>query len=355
MTESRKPSQRNATRDAGSKRLDILIPTLRRPSLLHATLASISKAEPARTLQVGVIVVNNDVTPELPGLTSVLAALPFPVRILHEPRPGKSTALNSGIAASTADYVAILDDDEELSTDWFRVLEDTLEASGVDFVGGRTLALPPADIPGWIPAGYAAVLGLADCCSEERAYGPTFPGLLMGGNAVISRALLARVGPYSPDLGPRLDRRLFSCEDEDMYWRLIDAGARGRYLPRLVIYHYIHRDRLRKGYYRAWCFWNGASKSVLSRRRRSTARQIAGVPRYVYGDALRGLWTCLRTTLTRGPAQARISGELPVWHLAGHLYGRYIIGTKHPPRSPRDDPQPADQELKPTDQAVTTI
>jgi glucosyl-dolichyl phosphate glucuronosyltransferase len=334
-------------------RLDILIPTLRRPSLLKATLASIAKAEPARTLQTSVIVVNNDVTPDLPGLTSVVAAMPFPTRILHEPQPGKSAALNCGIAASTADYIAILDDDEELSSDWFRVLGDALEGGSVDFVGGRTLALAPANIPAWVPAGYAAVLGLVDCSSEERWYGATFPGLLMGGNAVISRAMLARVGPYSPDLGPRLDRRLFSCEDEDMYWRLIEAGARGRYLPRLVIYHYIHRDRLRKGYYRAWCFWNGASKRVLSRRRRSTVPQIAGVPRYVFGDALRGLWTCLRTTLTRGPAQVRISGELPVWHLAGHLYGRYIIGTKDPPGSPRHEPRPTDEELKPADQAVT--
>ena len=355
MTESPMPAQGNPGRAVVPKRLDILIPTLRRSSLLQATLASIAKAEPARTLQVGVIVVNNDVTPELPGLTSVCAALPFPVRILHEPRPGKSAALNSGIAASTADYVAILDDDEELSSNWFRILEDALDASGVDFVGGRTLALTPADIPAWIPAGYAAVLGLADCCSEERSYGPTFPGVLMGGNAVISRALLTRVGPYSPDLGPRLDRRLFSCEDEDMYWRLIDAGARGQYLPRLVIYHYIHRDRLRKSYYRAWCFWNGASKSVLSRRRRSTVPQVAGVPRYVFGDALRGLWSCVRATLTRGPAQVRISGELPVWHLAGHLYGRYLIGTKHPPRAPGDEPQTDDQGLEPADQAVTTI
>jgi glycosyltransferase involved in cell wall biosynthesis len=281
--------------------------------------------------------------------------LPFPVRILHEPRPGKSAALNSGIAASAADYIAILDDDEELSSNWFRILEDTLESGSVDFVGGRTLALTPADIPAWIPVSYSAVLGLADCCSEERSYGPTFPGVLMGGNAVISRAMLARVGPYSPDLGPRLDRRLFSCEDEDMYWRLVDAGARGRYLPSLVIYHYIHRDRLRKAYYRAWCFWNGASKGVLSRRRRSTLPHIAGVPRYVFGDALRGLWSCVRTTLMRGPAQVRISGELPAWHLAGHLYGRYVIGARNPPRSPRHEPKSADQELKPADQTLTTL
>ena len=165
MNEVRHPAQRTA--DAMPMRLDILIPTLRRPSLLHATLASIANAEPARTLQTGVIVVNNDVTPDLPGLTSVVAAMPLPTRILHEPQPGKSAALNTGIAASTADYIAILDDDEEVSSNWFRILEDALHGHRVDFVGGRTLALAPADIPPWVPVGYGAVLGLADCCCKS--------------------------------------------------------------------------------------------------------------------------------------------------------------------------------------------
>jgi glycosyltransferase involved in cell wall biosynthesis len=354
MSEMATSDQRTRTRRAVPTRLDILIPTLRRPALLRATLISISRAEPARRLQFSVVIVNNDVTPELPGLSSVLAALPFPIRILHQPQPGKSAALNAGIAASTADYIAILDDDEELSANWFRILEDALDASDVDFVGGPTLPLSPADIPDWVPASYAAVLGLADCCSEQRRYGPTFPGVLMGGNAVISRTMLARVGPYSPDLGPRHDRRLFSCEDEDMYWRLIDAGARGQYLPRLVIRHYIHRDRLRMAYYRAWCFWNGASKGVLNRRRRSTVPHIAGVPRYAFGDALRGLWSCLRAILTRGPAHVRASGELPFWHLAGQLYGRHVISTKKPPPAAAGQPKPYEQELKPADCPVTT-
>ena len=343
MSDVRSPARPNEPRAVSPIRLDILIPTLRRPSLLQATLASIANAEPARTLQVGIIIVNNDVAPDLPGLDSVVATVPFPIRVLHEPQPGKSTALNCGIAASAADYIAILDDDEELSSNWFCILEETLRERGVDFVGGRTLALRPSDIPDWVPLGYSAVLGLADCCCEERAYGPAFPGVLMGGNAVIARAMLARVGPYSPDLGPRLDRRLFSCEDEDMYWRLLDAGARGRYRPSLVIYHHIHRDRLRKAYYRAWCFWNGASKGVLNRRRRSTLPHIAGVPRYVFGDALRGLWSCFRTTVMREPAHVRIASELPAWHLIGQLYGRHFIGPRNRPLSPRPELKPADQ------------
>ena len=227
-------------------------------------------------------------------------------------------------------------------------------ATSISSAGEPSHCLKPTSQPGSPPA-IQRCWDLRTAVLRNVRTGPTFPGVLMGGNAIISRAMFATVGPYSPDLGPRLDRRLFSCEDEDMYWRLVDAGARGRYLPNLIIYHYIHRDRLRKAYYRAWCFWNGASKGVLSRRRRSTLPHIAGVPRYVFGDALRGLWSCLRTALTGGPAQVRISGELPAWHLAGHLYGRHVIGTKHPPLSPRHERKPADQELKPADQAVTTL
>jgi hypothetical protein len=70
----------------------------------------------------------------------------------------------------------------------------------------------------------------------------------------------------------------------------------------------------------------------MGRRRPATAPQIAGVPRYVYGEVLRGALTWLRSLLPRGSAAARTAGELPAWHLAGRLYGRYFL---------RDDPADA--------------
>ena len=302
--------------------LDLLIPTLRRPALVRATLASVARAARPRRLQVSVTVINNDANPLV--LEPEFFASGYPLRVLQESRRGKSAALNSGVAASTADYIGLIDDDEEIATDWFQVVERALETGKYDFVGGRAVLLPFTDKPAWLPSGYPAVLGSADAGPNPIAYGPGFPGMLMGGNAVISRAVLLAVGPYSTALGPRVDRRLFSCEDEDMYWRLIDAGARGQYLPDLIVYHYVHPERLRKRYYRAWCFWNGASKGVLSRRRPQRVPQIAGVPRYLYGDAFRGALTWLQTILSGGPAARRLTGELPAWHLAGRLYGRYL-------------------------------
>ncbi|MGH9309168.1 MAG: glycosyltransferase family 2 protein [Vicinamibacterales bacterium] len=316
-------------------RLDLLVPTLRRPHLLERALISVARTERPGRLQPGVIIIVNDAAPELPGLEGTLAAMPFPTRVLHEPRPGKSAALNTAIAASTADYLGFIDDDEVLAPDWFRVVEAALDAAPADFLGGPVVPFPGTNLPKWVPPGYPAVIGTAESGPTEQPYDAKFPGMLKGGNAVISRAMLEKVGPYNPDLGPTADRRLFSCEDEDMYLRLVSGGAKGRYLPNLIVYHSVHPERLRKSYFRSWSFWHGASKGVLARYHSMPVPQIAGVPRYAYGEAVRGLMTWIRATLGGGPAHVRVAAEMPVWSLAGRLYGRHLCPrrTDSPPPS----------------------
>jgi glucosyl-dolichyl phosphate glucuronosyltransferase len=313
-----------AAHDDLPMRLDLLIPTFRRPLLLRVTLESIARAERPRCMDVRVLVLNNDRSAELPGLDDVLRAIPYPTQLIHEPTPGKSSALNTALSASDADFVGLIDDDETIDPRWFRVVEDALAGSGLDFIGGRSMAAWTDTPPDWVPAGYPAVLGISDVGDEPRAYGPEFPGMLSGGNAVIARATLDRIGRFTSSLGPRAHRRLFSCEDEDLYLRLIESGARGRYVPDLIVRHRVHPERLRKGYYRAWAFWNGASKGVLSLRRPAAVPKIAGVPRFLFGEAARGLLRWAKLMVGRGAPADRFAAELPAWHLAGHLYGRHM-------------------------------
>jgi len=140
----------------------------------------------------------------------------------------------------------------------------------------------------------------------------------MGGNAVFRRQTLERVGPYSTALG-RSGTRLLSCEDEDMYQRLMAVGARGLYLPQLIVYHFIPRERLTKRYHRSWCFWQSVSSAVLDRIRPQPIPYVMGVPRYFYGRALRGL---LR--LADRDSESRFSNELSLWELAGFFYGKHF-------------------------------
>jgi glycosyltransferase involved in cell wall biosynthesis len=313
-------------------RLDLLIPTFRRETLLLRLLASITEAFKRGSVDLRVIVIDNDATGDLPVLRQWLDGTPslFPIRVVHEPRPGKSTALNTALSIASADYVGFLDDDEELDPSWFRVVARELAGGTLDFLGGRSLPLWDAPPPRWLPRDSPAVLGIVDPGVPGQLYSRHFPGILSGGNAVVRLDVMRRLGGFAAELGPRRERRLLSGEDEDLYWRLLDSGAPGRYVPDMVVFHRVHPERLHRRYFRAWHFWNGTAKGLLSRSRPQAVSSVGGVPRYLVGEALRGVLRWALTLATRD-ADRRLSHELPCWLLAGFVYGRYFHDTIHEP------------------------
>jgi glycosyltransferase involved in cell wall biosynthesis len=305
-------------------RLDVLIPTHNRAPTLERCLTSVLHAAPADSLDVRTTVVCNACTDG--SRTLVLryqAAYPGRVFLVEERRRGKSKALNAGIAATSGDLVGMIDDDEEVDTNWLRVVAAAFADTKLDFAGGPYIPVWDAPVPEWMPEDYMAVLGAVDNGPASRPYAADFPGILKGGNAVIRRAVLERVGPYAEHLGPGAFSRLFSCEDEDMYWRLLEHGARGQYFPELAIFHYIAAARLSREYFRRWCFWRGVSRGLMDRRHPLPVRYLAGVPRFLWGRAARAAVRLLGGGAHRAP-QHVFTDELRVWDLAGYAYGRHI-------------------------------
>jgi len=182
----------------------------------------------------------------------------------------------------------------------------------------------PGEPPDWLPPRHTAAVGLVDGGTEPRIFGVTYQGVLVGGNAVIRRRALERAGPFRPGLGPRVSKRLLSCEDEDLYLRLLDLGLTGWYLPELVVLHHVLPERLTKQYHRRWSFWHGVSKALLNRNRPLGVRTLAGVPRYMFGDLVRAGARLAR----RGHRGERFDAELTAWDLAGYLYGRHFYGAE---------------------------
>lgn len=306
-------------------RLDVVIATRNRRALLERALNSLRIAPVPPGLAVGVTVVDNastdgthrcveDQAPHWDGR----------LRYVHEPRLGKSHALNTGIAATGGELVGMIDDDEEIDRGWYARVHRAFQDEAVDFVGGPYHPRWGAEPPKWLPTGYRAVIGWIDGGDRVRVYGGDYPGMLMGGNAVIRRRILERVGPYSPALGPSR-QRLLAGEDEDMYQRLLAAGAHGLYLPDLIVHHFIPPERLSKRYYRRWCFWRGVSQGLIDRERRRPVVYLGGAPRHMYGSAARGLIRLAGARLRRGgdPSDA-FTRELALWDLAGFLYGKHI-------------------------------
>lgn len=306
-------------------RLDVVIPTYNRSEMLRRTLDSLLAARVPDGLNILVTVVDNnskDRTREV--VEGYKDGFSGRLNYVFEARQGRSHALNAGITSTTGDLVGMIDDDEEVEQHWYERIHSAFTRMRVDFIGGPYVPRWGAEPPAWLPRDYLGVIGWVDGGNVEVEYGESYPGILMGGNAVISRAILERVGLYAGSLS-RTGNRLLAGEDEDMYHRLLAAGARGFYLPDLIIYHYIPPERLTKRYFRRWCFWRGVSCGLIDRQRKSAVAYFGGIPRWLYGRAGRGLIEMGRAARGRGKDPARaFSNELALWDLAGFFYGKHF-------------------------------
>jgi glucosyl-dolichyl phosphate glucuronosyltransferase len=306
-------------------RLDVIVPTYNRHTLLDKTLGSLRRARIPQGLEVRVTVVDNnsnDRTPEV--VERWQAAFEGRLDYLFERQQGRSSALNAGIRTTHGDLVGMIDDDEEIDADWYARVYAAFTEGAFDFIGGPYVPRWGARPPEWLPMNYVGVIGWIDGGDQAIAYGEDYPGILMGGNAVLTRAILEQVGLYRTSLS-RTGKRLLAGEDEDMYGRLLAAGARGVYLPDLIIYHYVPPERLTKQYFRRWCFWRGVSRGMLNQVQGSPEVHLLGVPRWLYGAAARSLVRIgARTVKLRREPAAHFSDELAVWDLAGFFYGKHF-------------------------------
>jgi glycosyltransferase involved in cell wall biosynthesis len=304
-------------------RLDVILPTYNRHQLLKLTLDSLLCAEVPPGLEVLVTVVDNnssDSTRET--VENYQPKFCGRLQYVFEKKQGRSHALNAGINATSGDLVGMIDDDEQVDTCWFRRIYEIFSSGEVDFIGGPCVPRWGAAAPRWLPPSHTGVLGIRDA-GPQHVYG-TSHAELTGGNAVVSRAALQKVGLYATDLGRKADRPL-ADEDTDIYWRLLAVGAKGIYVPDLVIYHYIHPDRLTKRYFRSWHFWRGISSGLLDRKQPQPIPYLIGVPRHLFGRAARGGLRTLRRWMRfkRNPVET-FTDELKFVDLAGFFYGKHF-------------------------------
>lgn len=194
-------------------RLSVIIPTRGRPGPLCTALRSALTQVGAPAFEV--VVVDNDVTPTARDAVEAAAeGSKVPVHYVHEPRSGVAHARNSGVAASQADIIAFLDDDEEAPEGWLAALSRVADQTGADVVFGPVRGRAP------------------DGVGRHRAYlerffsrlGPERSGLIPNyygcGNSLIRRAAL-------PDADQPFDpiRNLIGGEDDLLFGRMQAAGA----------------------------------------------------------------------------------------------------------------------------------
>lgn len=303
-------------------KLDITIPTFNRSKTLALTLRSLSAAPVPPGLSVSVTVIDNNSSDDTPAIVEAARAyFNCPLHYIFEKRQGVVHARNTGIAQTSGDLIAFIDDDEEICAGWYQEVASAFSDPSVDFIGGPYIPRWAIDPPRWVTPRLAGLLGAFNLGDQPFLWDQNAPGALPGGNAVIRRSAIERAGPFCTLLGPIASKPLGN-EDTEMFFRLLDFGAKGVYVPRLAIYHHVPAGRLTKRYARRLKFWGGVSTGKIDGLRQPPGPRILGVPRYLYGSTVRAFGRFLKA-IAEKRTQELFEIQLEMVYFFGFFYGRH--------------------------------
>jgi glycosyltransferase involved in cell wall biosynthesis len=200
-------------------------------------------------------------------LRSLVETLPN-ARLLRAERLGASIARNIAATATTADYLAYIDDDAIAAPDWIeqaqRVIQEQDPWPAV--LGGRSLPLWESPLPAWWPDSLRGVLSIIEWEGRGEYRTPQVPAMLepYGVNMIVHRRRMLDVGGFDETLG-RFGGFLLSDEDVQLAWKLQDLGHSVRYDSRLTVHHQIQASRLVPDWLLNRLYYQGAS-TVITRR-----------------------------------------------------------------------------------------
>ena len=312
--------------------LTIVIPTYNRADQISATLSSIHNAMGAVNkyfLHV-VLVDNNSNDANRVGYKKLVdeASEFLSIEYLLASQQGRSHACNAGVAQSTTNWIAFIDDDETLSLRWIEIALQLIQLEEYSYFGGHVLPdweLPP---PPWLPihqGKFRGVLGWIELSNVNKSY-DEFDASLCGGNMIVNRETYLRIGGFSSALG-RGSNNLLGGEDGEFHRRLKGSGAKGLYCPELTVRHWIPISRMTVKYHRRWAYWSGASNRIRIITQPQTAEKfphLFGVPRYRFSKGLQGLgrYLAAAVTLRLSKTPDGVVGLLEFMYLIGLLRGK---------------------------------
>ncbi|MCX6927976.1 MAG: glycosyltransferase, partial [Verrucomicrobia bacterium] len=233
-------------------RASIIVCTRDRADSIVETFEALAALEPAGT---EIVVVDTSKGKEKEKTFQL--AKRFGARYVHEPRSGLSLARNTGIANATGDIIAFTDDDCIPAPDWLAHKVRVLSAPTVWGCTGRVVQHSSAgacdlfnEVAGQdlgperreftrqnlefgLGMFFSNVAKIFAKHMKSRAPGPWSIG--HGSSMAFRREVFDRVGKFDERLGGGAP--LKSCDDTEMFYRVLKSGHRIIYEPAAVVRH----------------------------------------------------------------------------------------------------------------------
>ncbi len=192
-------------------RLSFVIPAYNEAAYLPACLQSILNQTRDLPCPSEIIVVNNASTDDTPA---VAAAFPG-VLVVHEPRKGLTHARQAGFLASSGDLIANVDADSRLTPGWVTQVLRTFDAEPrIVALSGPVTYYDLTPRQSLLVRVFYATAFLTYACNR---YLLRVGSMLQGGNFVVTRAAMERIGGFNLDI-------TFYGEDTDLATRMSRIG-----------------------------------------------------------------------------------------------------------------------------------
>ena len=284
----------------------IAICTWNRSEALALTLEQLTLLQIPSGTQWELLVVNNNCTDSTDEVCLSFASR-LPLRLLHEPRPGKTFALNLAIREARGKYIVWTDDDVLVDPNWLNAILTTFAQHGADWVFGVSEPEWPFKQPKWYAPQFQGLFAALD-------YGPSsfvvatsahpFYGLNLAG---LRRAHMD-LGGFRTEFGLK-GKGGGVGEDTDLFNRALAAGMKIVYTPAARVRHMISPARTHKSYHRRHQWRQNRVVYQHLDELFPNPRWTLGMPRFFYGNAARAALGYLRCLAT-GRSSERFQHEL---------------------------------------------
>jgi len=292
--------------------ITVVLCTFNRCQQLRTALESVALSIMPEGVAWDVLVVDNNSKDDTRQVVSEISNIyPGRFRYLFEGRPGKSYALNTGIAEASGEYLAFMDDDVTVDSTWLQNLIAPLHESKWAGVGGRVFPQWTSAPPRWLAKESWVVTGPL-VYFDRGEQGHDLGEAPVGTNMAFRKRVFEQVGGFRTDLGPSPHNEIRN-EDSEFARRLMRSGQNIYYEPSAVVYHFVTPERLRKKYMQDWWFDKGRSDTRETGIPRDMHWRIGGVPFHLFVRLVR--WTA-QWMLTFQP-QERFECKLKAWLNAG--------------------------------------
>ena len=294
--------------------ISVVICTYNRDLILRRSLDSLAQMRLISDLEWEVIVVDNnsrDRTREVVEQFRIDSGLR--VRYIFEPKQGKSNALNTGITMAQGEVIALTDDDVIVDRDWLYELKKAFAEFDCIGVAGKVIPMWPCPKPSWFSEGGAYRMPKAIVSFNQGEEPCVLRFAPLGANLALRKSVFGKHGYFRSDLGFS-EGSLIGGEDTEFFHRLQTQDERVMYFPKAIVYHPVERSRVRKQYFRSWCFHDGQFRARFEKIPEGAVYYF-GAPRYLFRALIE---QSLRWILSF-QAHKRFYYELRMWWFAGQI------------------------------------